>query len=189
MELALIGKPGAGKTTQARMLASASGMVHLSTGEIVRSQLPRLPSEAQRQVLSGGLAPETIVRDAVRGAIRAARADTQGFVLDGFPRTLDQAHFLLHDCEVRSLRVIYLDLPDDSATARITGADLQARASRPDDTPEALVVRISGFHKTIADLLSWYQSRNSLTTVDATHSIRALQETIRAIIAPKTTTR
>jgi adenylate kinase len=126
IRIVLMGPPGAGKGTQAARLAAAHGALHLATGDILREALKSdtpLGREARRYVDGGTLVPDRVVLALVEERLRAGGAG-QGFVLDGFPRTVPQAEGL--DVLLDGLRapldgVLVLDVPDEVVVERLAG--------------------------------------------------------------------
>ena len=137
--LVVMGRPGAGKGTQAQRLARHLGLVHLSTGAMLRRAIEagsELGHLARPYVEAGELVPDDVMLGVVAEALRAPEVVTQGFLLDGFPRTAEQAGGLLAQ-PGRLDAAIDIDLPVDEARRR-----LQARG-RADDRPEVIDHRLA----------------------------------------------
>lgn len=170
MRLVLLGAPGSGKGTQGSVLAAHFGVPHVSSGELLRDHVAT-DTELGRQVRAylerGDLVPDELVLDVVGDAIVAA-SSYGGYVLDGFPRTLAQAQRAF-DRAARAGEtadaVIYLDVPDDVARARL---GLREQSDRTDDADESAVERrLEVFHAETLPLLGFYRERDVLVPVDA----------------------
>lgn len=130
MRLILLGAPGAGKGTQGALLVKRHGLERISTGDLLREAVRRgtpLGQEAKRFMDAGELVPDDVILKMVRDVIAEAR---DGFILDGFPRTRDQAEGLdviLRELDIALDGVVVLEVPDDDLVKRISG-----RRSCPD---------------------------------------------------------
>src|SRR5437867_6792728 len=126
MRLVFLGPPGAGKGTQARELAHAWGVAHVATGDILREALAAgtsLGLEAKRYMDRGALVPDDVIIDLMRERLAAPDA-AQGFIVDGFPRTIAQAEALaglLKDAGQALDRVIYFEVSERELLRRLTG--------------------------------------------------------------------
>ncbi len=124
MRLILLGAPGAGKGTQGALLAKKHDLTKIATGDILRDAVRRdtaLGRQARSYMDAGELVPDDLILEMVREVLRDQR---DGFVLDGFPRTLDQADGLariLSDMEIELDAVVVLDVPEDVLVKRISG--------------------------------------------------------------------
>lgn len=178
MRVVLVGPPGAGKGTQAARLSERLGVPHISTGDLFRahvSQRTPLGQDVARYLDAGQLVPDEVTNEMVRE--RLAEPDTAlGFLLDGFPRTVAQAHVLGkilaqdgHDLDA----VLELRVPEDVVVAR-----LLARG-RSDDTEEVIRHRQGVYRSETEPLLDHY--RDLLVSVDAVGDIDEI--TARALAA------
>lgn len=146
--LVLIGPPGVGKGTQAARLREEFGLVHIATGDLLRehrAQGTELGRRAAEHMAAGGLVPDELVVAMVEERLRQAPR----FLLDGFPRTLDQAHALaglLRATNRELTAVVAVDAPDDVVIERIAGR----QDGRDDDAPETVRRRLEIFHRTTA---------------------------------------
>jgi adenylate kinase len=170
MRLILLGAPGSGKGTQGPLLAGHYGATHISTGELLRGHLAdatELGKKIEDYVRTGELVPDEIVLDFLRVPIARA-AESGGYVLDGFPRSLRQAELAFEfalPAGVTADAVAYLAVPDEIVRERLA---LRAAAGRPDDRDEVIERRLRIFHSETEPLLEYYRNRGLLVTIDAT---------------------
>ena len=164
--MVMLGRQGSGKGTQSLRLAAQYGCVHLSTGDVLRAAVEE-GTELGRQAVgimnAGGLVGDDVMIPLV--AERVAKPDIMsgGVLLDGFPRTADQADGLeamLADLGQELTIAINLDVPVEEVTMR-----MMARG-REDDTEEAIARRLSLYEEQTAPLLDWFAERGLLATVD-----------------------
>lgn len=170
--LILIGPPGGGKGTQAKRLESAHGLKHLSTGDMLRAEVAagsELGSQAKALMDEGKLVPDDLIVAMIAGRIEQPDC-AEGFILDGFPRTVPQAEALdamLAERGVGLDAVIKLDVPDailiDRIRSRIAESGGNARA---DDNEETLAKRLGVYHEQTAPVLPYYQAKGLLTVLD-----------------------
>ncbi|HET8607789.1 MAG TPA: adenylate kinase [Gaiellaceae bacterium] len=175
----LFGPQGAGKGTQAARIASEYGIPHVSTGDMFRGAVAR-QTELGRQVepimASGALVPD----DLTIALIREALSELDGFVLDGFPRTLPQAEALepmLAEIGRELDAVLVLEVPDEVARERMLGR------ARADDTPEAIDTRLAAYHRETAPLVEWYRARDKVAPIDGTPPVDEVWKQIQAALA------
>lgn len=168
MRLLLIGAPGAGKGTQATRLAERLGVTHISSGDLLRKHVAdgtALGQQVRRYVSRGDLVPDQIVLDMLRKPIVAASA-AGGYVLDGFPRTLDQARIAYETAKKLGVAVqvaIHLDVPTEELVRR-----LLARGRGADDTADVIEHRLEVYEASTKPMLDYYAEREQLLTVDGT---------------------
>jgi adenylate kinase len=175
MRLILLGPPGAGKGTQAQRLVSRYGIVQLSTGDMLRAAAAAgadIGLRAKSNMDRGELVPDDVVVAIVADRIDQPDA-SNGFVLDGFPRTVQQARALDRLLAERGLRldaVIQLKVDEGILLARIETrvADMTARgeALRTDDNPEVLKGRLAAYRAQTAPLVDYYAGTGQLKSVD-----------------------
>ena len=166
MRLILLGPPGAGKGTQAERVCASRSLVHLSTGDLLRAAVKdgsELGLEAKGYMDKGELVPDTLVLALVRERLAAPDAE-KGFLLDGFPRNETQAEAVERELGPID-SVIHLKLDDEEIVQR-----LLARG-RPDDKEDVIRNRLQVYRAETAPLISFYEKRDLLETVDALGSM------------------
>ena len=212
MKIIMLGAPGAGKGTQAKMIADKYGVPHISTGDIFRAKIKNgteLGMEAKKYMDQGLLVPDELT---VRILLdRVAQDDCKnGYVLDGFPRTIPQAEVL--DSELTKLGdhidyAINVDVPDENIVKRMSGrrACLTCGATyhiehvppkkegicdvcgselvlRDDDKPETVKNRLNVYHEQTQPLIDFYTEKGVLKTVDGTVPMEEVFAAITAIL-------
>ncbi len=180
MRLILLGPPGAGKGTQAQRLVDKHGIVQLSTGDMLRAAVAAgtpVGLRAQDIMARGELVPDEVVVAIVSDRIDQPDA-ANGFILDGFPRTVPQAEALdrmLADKGLRLDGVIALKVDGSVLQQRIENRVREAlrrgESLRPDDNPEVLRTRLEAYQRQTAPLVDYYRRRKALKTVDGMASI------------------
>jgi adenylate kinase len=170
MNVLLIGPPGSGKGTQGERLAARYGIEHLATGDLLRAEVVAetpLGVEVRETMDRGNLVPdETIVELVMPKVIAAAKG--AGYLLDGFPRTVEQAEQarrLADDPEVAPDAVVYLEVGRDELVRRILArAETEGRS---DDNSETVANRLHVYDEVTSPLVEHYRDRGLLVTVDA----------------------
>ena len=194
MKLILLGPPGAGKGTQAEALAKRKGLVQLSTGDMLRAAVKagtEIGKQAEAVMKSGGLVSDQIVIGII--AERIAEPDcANGFILDGFPRTLKQAEALdqlLISRHAGLDLVIELKVDDEALLARIENRARETAAAggtpRADDNAEALKTRLWAYYKETAPLIGYYFAQGKLKSVDGMAPIADVSRAIDTLIEGK----
>jgi len=188
MRLILLGPPGAGKGTQAKILLEAYGIPQLSTGDILRSAIAAkttLGLEAKAIVDRGDL-----VSDAIVNGIVSERLDAEdckpGFILDGFPRTIAQAEALdemLVDKGVKLDAVIEIKADADELVRRVIQRARESGGARADDNEEVLRKRLGVYQEQTAPLVAYYAEEGLLKTVDGMAPVEQVTAAIKAAIA------
>jgi adenylate kinase len=174
VNILLLGPQGSGKGTQAKRIAAEYGLTHVATGDMLRRAIAAgtpLGRRVQPILDSGGLVPDDVMIELIRE--RLSDEDTAGgFVLDGFPRTMNQAHAL--DAMLREIGrgltlAFELQVPDAVSIERLTKrADDEGR---PDDTPEAIAERLALYHSETEPLVEHYRMNGNLVGIHADRPI------------------
>ncbi len=191
MNIILIGPPGAGKGTQAHHLIDEFDLLHISTGDLLRSAIQAgspLGMAAEQAVSSGVFVPDDVVIGLVEASLDQRRKG-QGFVLDGFPRTRAQAYALEALLERLGEPVDHVFLfgisPDlllDRIATRASQSALSGDAVRPDDNAGILQKRIKEFESTTLDLLPFYEKRKLVRRLDASTPVEMVTSQIREML-------
>jgi adenylate kinase len=191
MRLILLGPPGAGKGTQAQRLVHKHGIIQLSTGEMLRAavaaQTP-IGLQAKDIMASGSLVPDEIVIGIISD--RLDQPDMKnGFILDGFPRTVPQAEALdelLKKKHIKLDAVVELRVNESALLSRVETrvAEMRARGEvvRIDDTPEVLSKRLASYRSLTEPLIHYYSERRKLLTVDGMMTIEHVTREINRIL-------
>lgn len=187
MRIILLGPPGSGKGTQAQLLVQRYGIVQLSTGEMLRAAVAAgtpVGLKAKEIMASGGLVPDEIVVGIISDRIDQPDAKN-GFILDGFPRTVPQAEALDELLKHKHLKldaVVELRVNESALLSRVETRVAQMRERgeevRVDDTPEVLTKRLASYRSQTEPLIHYYSERRKLSTIDG---MMAIDEVTRAI--------
>ena len=187
MRLVLLGAPGAGKGTQAALIKEHHGLAHVSTGDIFRENLKNktpLGLEAKKYMDAGQLVPDETVMKMVGEKLSGFKPD-EGFMLDGFPRTVVQAEFL--ESKTKLDGVILFNISDEEIVKRLSSravckdcGNVTSRLindkcpscggelyTRDDDNEETIRSRLKVFHEQTEPLINFYRDRGLLLEVDA----------------------
>ena len=191
MRMVLLGPPGAGKGTQAAGLAQRGGAPHIATGDIFRANVARgtrLGRRAQRYMDRGDLVPDEVVIAMVMG--RLAEADCEdGFLLDGFPRTVAQAEALdrrLAGLETPLDAALNFEVTEEELFRRLAGRS--AALHRSDDTEQTIRHRLEVFAEKTRPLIDYYRHRGLLIPVDAIGPVEEVTVRILDALAAKKAT-
>lgn len=190
MNIILLGPPGAGKGTQAGFLVKDRGMVQLSTGDMLRAartsgtEMGKIVADVMDR---GELVTDEIVIGLIREQLETAKGN--GFIFDGFPRTLAQADALgdLLSAVGQSLdAVIEMKVDDDTLVKRIVGRAAEAVAAgkeaRADDNEESVRIRLMEYYKKTAPLIGYYHAKGNLTSIDGLGSMDAVKAAIAGVL-------
>ncbi len=195
MRIVLLGAPGAGKGTQCKHIVARYGLLHLSSGDILRQERAagtELGKKAQSYMDSGGLVPDEVIVEMMAGAIK--KAPEAGFILDGFPRTVNQAAELDKSlaCSRQKIdAVLNLEIDDEVVARRMTGRrscpqcgavyhienlkpkveeicdnDGTRLIQRPDDSPEVVTNRLKTYHRQTEPVVDYYKNNNNSVVYD-----------------------
>lgn len=181
----LFGPPGSGKGTQSKKIIEKYNLVHLSTGDLLRKELEtnsRLGQIAKKHMNKGGLVPDDIILGMVAKEIEANKG-TSGIVLDGFPRTVDQAKGLdrlLRNKNYEISAMFALDVDEDELVRRLLNRAKEG--GRVDDTPEIIEKRIATYNLTTAKVAEYYLEQGKLHEINGVGEIDRIFEDISSII-------
>ena len=187
--LIFLGAPGAGKGTQAQILAESAGIPHISTGDILRAEVKgqtELGLKAKSYMDKGELVPDSLILDMIRARLSQSDAVSAGWILDGFPRTVPQAKYLDElmaqigqklDC------VVELRVSDEVSKERMAKRAMEAVPPRPDDAdPDVCANRVKVYWEETFPLLNFYAQRNQLITVSGNPAIDEVTTTLKTIL-------
>ena len=172
--LVLFGPPGSGKGTQSENIVNTYKLNHISTGDLLRSEVERhtpLGVEAQKYMDQGMLVPDEVVIGMISSKLDE-EPEARGFVFDGFPRTRAQAEALDKLLEFKNTKidlVLALEVPEAELTKRLVGRGLTS--GRSDDNEEVIVKRIKEYRAKTEPVASYYGAHGKLETVTGDHSI------------------
>ena len=181
-DLIIMGPPGVGKGTQAKALAQANGWVQLSTGEVFRDHIRRetdLGRRVKGYLERGEYVPDDVTVRMVRAKLEDISPSTR-VLLDGFPRTVEQAKALdrLFEEMGRQLGgVLLLDAPREELVARLNGRAIAER--RPDDTPEIIANRLEVYEEQTRPVIQYYDDRGLVNRVSAVGSVPEITARLR----------
>jgi adenylate kinase len=212
MKIIMLGAPGAGKGTQAKMLADKYEIPHISTGDIFRANIKEgteLGKKAKTYMDQGLLVPDELVCDLVVDRVQQDDC-AKGYILDGFPRTIPQAEALDAALESLGQKIDYavnVEVPDENIVKRMGGrracvncggtyhleyqptkvAGICDRCGgelilREDDKPETVQKRLNVYHEQTQPLIDYYTAKNALVEVDGTQEIQTVFNDIVKIL-------
>jgi len=213
MNVILLGPPGAGKGTQAKMLEEEHGMLQLSTGDMLRASIRHkepLGLEAEKVMKAGGLVPDALMIKLIEERIMFPDCEN-GFILDGFPRTVPQAEALDRMLASKNKKldaVIELKVDEPELIERVSGRFTCASCGagyhdkfkptkepgvcdqcggkdftrRPDDNPETMKTRLKTYHEQTEPILPYYKQKGLLKTVDGMASMEDVHRAIEALL-------
>ncbi len=215
MKIVMLGAPGAGKGTQAKMLADRYGIPHISTGDIFRQNLKDntpLGQKVKSYMDSGRLVPDELVVDIVMDRIKKPDC-MKGFIFDGFPRTIPQAEALTYALNNQNEKIDYaieINVPDENIINRMggrracvgCGATYHVEFNPPkvegicdacgkelilreDDKPETVKERLAIYHAETQPLIDFYQKLNAHVEIDGTQDIKKVLEDIVNVLDAK----
>jgi adenylate kinase len=178
----MIAPPGAGKGTQGNIVAEHFGVAHIASGDLLRDHVAR-GSDLGQQVKDcldrGEFVPDEVVLGMVREAFVAAKATTGGYVLDGIPRTMEQAretYRIAVDLGMTAHVALHLKVEDDVLIDRLLAR--AAEEGRSDDTEDVIRRRLALYKEVTQPIEAWYAERGILLTVDADRPVEAVSREI-----------
>ncbi|MCI5622892.1 MULTISPECIES: adenylate kinase [Anaerostipes] len=212
MKIIMLGAPGAGKGTQAKQIAEAYKIPHISTGDIFRANIKEgteLGKKAQEYMDQGLLVPDELVCDLVVDRIHKDDC-AEGFILDGFPRTIPQADALDGALAKEGAKIDYaidIEVPDENIIKRMSGRRSCKECGaifhlvynppkkenccdtcggelvlRDDDKEETVKKRLDVYHEQTAPLIKHYKEAGSLFEIDGTQDIKVVFDEIKSIL-------
>ena len=188
MNLILFGPPGAGKGTQAKILIKKYNIVQISTGDMLREEVKLetdLGKAAKFIMDKGNLVSDEIIISMIEK--RIVKPDCKnGFILDGFPRTLQQAIDLdkiLDKLEINIDKVVEINVDEDILLQRINKRALESQNKRDDDNSEILKNRIVVYKKDTLPVLEYYKNLNRLYSVDGMQNVEGVSKDIQKILS------
>ncbi|MBD1840623.1 adenylate kinase [Coleofasciculus sp. FACHB-64] len=183
--LIFLGPPGAGKGTQAHILAQELEIPHVSTGDILRNAKAagtELGLKAKSYMDRGELVPDALILDLVRD--RLTQTDAQsGWILDGFPRNVSQATFLdelLQKLDQVSDYVLNLEVADEVLVDRML--ERGRKQGRTDDTEEVIRHRLEVYRNQTAPLIDFYKQRQQLVSIDGDRSLEEVTSALKQVV-------
>ncbi|MCJ7834714.1 adenylate kinase [Cuneatibacter sp. NSJ-177] len=210
MKIVMLGAPGAGKGTQAKMLADQYAIPHISTGDIFRANIKEgteLGKKAKEFIDAGALVPDELTVDLVMDRIDHEDCK-KGYILDGFPRTINQAEKLTEALGVKGGDIDYavnVDVPDEAIVERMAGRRMcpncgasyhvvnippkkdgicdrcgEELITRKDDQPETVKKRLAVYHEQTRPLYDYYKEKGLVVDVDGT---KPMEEVFQAIVS------
>lgn len=184
LRLVMLGAPGSGKGTQASRLAEATGARHISTGDLLRAEVAA-DSPLGRRVASyldaGELVPDEVLLDLTLPLVEAAAAEC-GYLLDGFPRSVEQARELAARADQKAAveRVVFLSVPRSELVDRLLRR--AAEQDRSDDTAEVIHRRLQVFEEETSSLIDYYRQAGLLVSVDGAADPAEVNRRILALL-------
>ena len=197
MKLILLGAPGAGKGTQAEKIVEKYGIPAISTGNILRAAVKdgtEMGLKAKSFMDAGQLVPDEVVIGIIKDRLQESDC-SNGFILDGFPRTIPQAQ-ALEDSGVEIDKVVDIEVPDEKITKRMSGRRVCAKCAnsyhleykkpqvdgvcdacggeliqRKDDAPETVIARLAEYHEMTEPLKDFYQNLGKLVIVEGQEEV------------------
>jgi adenylate kinase len=213
LNLILFGPPGAGKGTQAERLRTDFQLPYIATGDMLRANVAEqteLGKKAKGFMDAGDLVPDDLILDMAQDRLEQPDA-SDGFILDGFPRTIEQAQALdtmLEGLDRRVIAALLIDVPDSEVIRRLSGRRMCVKAGhnyhvefdppkhdgvcdqdgsrlvqRDDDKPEVIEHRLAVYHEKTKPLVEYYDSRGLMRRIDGTRPPADVHDHIRAVIA------
>ncbi len=180
-KLIFLGAPGAGKGTQAELLAKKLAIPHISTGEILRGAIANetpLGITAKSYVDNGDLVPDSLILNLVEERLNQSDTD-KGWILDGFPRNVSQAIFLEELLDKLSQScdyVVNLDVPDEILIERLLGR------GRQDDNHETIANRLQVYRKQTQPLIDYYQEKNLLHQINGDRQMEEVSTSLYTVV-------
>ena len=186
--LIFLGPPGSGKGTQAQILTKKLNYIHISIGDLLRENISNqtdLGKLASKYVSSGELVPDDLIIDLVNSSIvdlQGKESSSKGVILDGFPRTINQAVALenkIKELNVFIKSVVYLDISDEKILSRLLNR------GRDDDEPELIRNRLDVYRNQTEPLLMFYDERKLLNSINGDQELDDVNNNIMNVLRAK----
>ena len=186
--LIFLGPPGSGKGTQAQILTKKLNYLHISIGDLLRENISTqtdLGKLASKYVSSGELVPDDLIIDLVNSSIvdlQSKESSSKGVILDGFPRTINQAAALenkIKELDVLIKSVVYLDISDEKILSRLLNR------GRDDDEPELIRNRLDVYRNQTEPLLVFYDERKLLNSINGDQELDDVNNNIMNVLRAK----
>ena len=186
--LIFLGPPGSGKGTQAQILTKKLNYLHISIGDLLRENISTqtdLGKLASKYVSSGELVPDDLIIDLVNSSIvdlQSKESSSKGVILDGFPRTINQAAALenkIKELDVLIKSVVYLDISDEKILSRLLNR------GRDDDEPELIKNRLDVYRNQTEPLLVFYDERKLLNSINGDQELDDVNNNIMNVLRAK----
>lgn len=180
--LIFLGPPGAGKGTQAQMLSEQHNIPHISTGDILRDAVAQetpLGKQAKDYMSRGELVPDALILDLIQDRLSYKDA-VGGWILDGFPRNVNQADFLdklLVKLKQNADCVLNLEVPDDILVERLLARQ------RKDDNEDTIRRRLEIYHQDTVPVIDFYQQRQVLTTINGDQTMEEVASSLNKTVS------
>lgn len=186
LNIVLFGPPGAGKGTQAEFLIETFGLSHLSTGDLLRSEIAagtKLGIEAKSCIEKGELVPDAVVIGIIKSKLKA-NGNTKGFIFDGFPRTVEQAEVLdnlLNENKTPISGMLNLEVEKQELIERLLRRG--KTSGRPDDQDRSIIeTRINVYNEKTFPLIQYYKQQNKHFDINGMGTIAETTEIVKKIV-------
>lgn len=186
LNLILFGPPGAGKGTQAKMLAEAKNLAHLSTGDILRGEVEagtELGNKAKTIMDAGELVPDEVVVAMIENKVAALQSEKDGFIFDGFPRTVAQAEALDKMLTKKDLQIdalVRIEVPEEELVNRLLKR--AEEEGRSDDNEETIRNRFRSYQEKTLPVARYYEENGHVAEVYGVGSVDEVRQRLDAVV-------